>query len=134
MTICKKVFSNHFAADYCSGLCRIPTLFLKGYENTLPNDTSAFRCPRKRQNNDGSSTFSPPNKRSQNITRNGFSSDDDVMNLVIITLPAVLEHCYEMNPNHVNSRTVPVSTKVKYNFLMATSKTCTRTLDPGPGP
>lgn len=117
MTMSTKVCSNHFAAGYCSDLCRIPTLFLKGYENTLPNDKSAFRCSRKRQNSDGSSAFSPLNKRSRNITRNGFDSDD-VMNSVIITPPAVLEHCYEINPNHVSSRTVPVNTKVKYNSLI----------------
>ena len=40
------------------------------------------------------------------------------MNSVIITLPAVLEYCYEINPNHVSSRTVPVNTKVKYNSLI----------------
>ena len=38
------------------------------------------------------------------------------MNSVVITPPALLEHCYEINPNHVSSRTVPVNTKVKYNF------------------
>ena len=118
MTMSTKVCSNHFAAGYCSDSCRIPTLFLKGYENTLPNEKSAFRCSRKRQNSDGSSAFSPPNKRLRNITRNGFHSDDDVMNSVIITPPAVLEYCYEINPNHVSSRTVPVNTKVKYSSLI----------------
>ena len=42
MAMSSKVCSNHFAAGNCSDLCRIPMLFLKGYENTLPNDKSAF--------------------------------------------------------------------------------------------
>ena len=67
MTMSTKVCSNYFAAGYCYNLCRIPTLFLKGYENTIPNDKSAFRCSRKRQNSDVSSAFSPPNKRSRKI-------------------------------------------------------------------
>ena len=117
MTMSTKLCSNHFSAGYCSDLCRIPTLFLKGYENTL-NDKSAFRFSRKRQNSGGSSAFSPPNKRSRNITRNGFDSDDGVMNSVIITPPPVLEHCYEVNPNHVSSRAVPVNTKIRYNSLI----------------
>ena len=40
------------------------------------------------------------------------------MNSVIITPPAVLEYCYEINPNHVSSRTLPVNTKVKYSSLI----------------
>ena len=33
MSISTKVCSNHFAAGYCSDVCTIPTLFLKGYED-----------------------------------------------------------------------------------------------------
>ena len=33
MSMSTKVCSSHFAAGYCSDVCPIPTLFLKGYKD-----------------------------------------------------------------------------------------------------
>ena len=33
MSMSTKVYSNHFAAEYCSDICPIPALLLKGYED-----------------------------------------------------------------------------------------------------
>ena len=33
MSMSTKVCSNHFAAGYCTDVCPIPNLFLKGYED-----------------------------------------------------------------------------------------------------
>ena len=44
MCMSTKVCSNHFAAGYCSSECRIPTLFLKGYDVPCSKRSS----PRKR--------------------------------------------------------------------------------------
>ena len=45
MSMSTKVCSNQFAADYCSSECRVPTLFLKGYDVPCSNKR---RSPRQR--------------------------------------------------------------------------------------
>ena len=46
VSLSTKVCSNHFAAGYCSDHCRIPTLYLRGY-NTDENCTDRVKGKRK---------------------------------------------------------------------------------------
>lgn len=55
MSMNTKVCSNHFAAGYCSDVCPIPTLFLKGYNED--KDQNKRKAPTDRTN-----LASPPNK------------------------------------------------------------------------
>ena len=47
MSMSTKVCSSHFAAGYCSDVCPIPTLFLKGYKD---EPTMKWKVPIDRTN------------------------------------------------------------------------------------
>ena len=52
MTMTTKICSNHFTAGYCSDICWVPTLYLRGYESSHINlkafssetETEPFPC------------------------------------------------------------------------------------------
>ena len=67
VTASTKVFSNHFAAGYCSDICRIPTLYMKGY---------ILEPVKHKQPSDRSADLSSVPKRQRQIYRDG--SDDTV--------------------------------------------------------
>ena len=67
MSMATKVCSNHFTAGYCSDVCRIPTLYLKGYGES---------SPKKRPAPTNRSSAVPPIKRSRQVLRSGFEETD----------------------------------------------------------
>ena len=69
MAMATKACSNHFTAGYCSDICRVPTLYLRGYESST---STLRRYPRKRKL-ELSSVFAPPKKRSRNVNRDGWN-------------------------------------------------------------
>lgn len=84
-----KVCSNHFTAGYCSDVCRIPTLFMRGY-----NEEETIK--RKSPNDSTSLVMSP--KRTKAFNRNG----EDIDITVPITTPFMNDHDYELTTTTLN--------------------------------
>ena len=90
MTIATKVYPNHFTAGYCSDICRVPTLYLRGYESS----TQTLRpSPRKRKL-ELLYVSAPSKKRSRNIIRDGTSMNDQSTTIS----PPLNNHEYETTP------------------------------------
>ena len=68
MTMSTKVCSNHFSAGYCSNTCRVPTLYLKGYDNLEGRPLPA-------KYNVSSSPVPTKPKRRRLVVRSGFESE-----------------------------------------------------------
>ena len=81
MLMSTKVYSNHFAAGYCSDVCPIPTFFLKGYKD---EPTMKRKVPIDRTN-----ILSPPRKKCI-YHCNGF--DNTPSEEVEICTPYINEH------------------------------------------
>ena len=103
MSMSTKVCSNHFAAGYCSIECRIPTLFLKGYDVPC---SSKRRSPRKRLSETESFLKS---KRSRQVYRTRLDSMDNNTECSV-TPPASKEHDYEVDTEGSCARLLPVVT------------------------
>ena len=92
-----KVCSNHFAAGYCSDVCPIPTLYLKGYD---------VETPLKRKAPVDRSHSVPPPKKQKQIYRDGY--EEIIQNENDIQTPYVTEHDYDCIYPHVDdTRTAP---------------------------
>ena len=87
MTMATKVCSNHFTAGYCSDICRVPTLYLRGYESSTP---TLRPSPWKRKL-ELSHVSALLKKRSRNVICDGTSMNDQS---TTITLP-LNNHDYE---------------------------------------
>ena len=85
-----KVCSSHFAAGYSSRECRIPTLFLNGYDVLY---TSKRPSPRKRLSETQSFLKS---KRIRQAYRTGLDNGGNNIEC-FITPPASKEHYYEVD-------------------------------------
>ena len=90
MSMSTKVCSNHFAAGYCSSECRIPTLFLKGYDVPCGSKRSSSR---KRLSETQSFL---KYKRSREVYRTGLDNSDNNIECSV-TPPASKEHDYEVD-------------------------------------
>ena len=100
MSMLTKVCSNHFVAGYCSSECRIPTLFLKGYNVPCRSKRSS---PRKRL----SETLSfLKSKRSRQVYRTGLDNSDNNIECSV-TPPASKEHDYEVDTAESCARLLP---------------------------
>ncbi|XP_065681498.1 uncharacterized protein LOC101235272 [Hydra vulgaris] len=99
MTMCTKVCSNHFAAGYCSDVCSIPTLFLKGYD---VKDNLKRKDPHSRNN-----YFEiVRKKKKKNIIRDGFEILQENSNT--ISTPFIGDHSYDnIIPTNNSARIVP---------------------------
>ncbi|XP_057304551.1 uncharacterized protein LOC130641670 [Hydractinia symbiolongicarpus] len=82
-----KVCSNHFAAGYCSDICRIPTLYMKGYQSnptkrSLPTERSSLLPPPKARQvfRDGSDDLNLCDVPSQTPFLNGHDYDNAIDN------------------------------------------------------
>ena len=100
MSMSTKVCSNHFAAGYCSSECRIPSLFLKGYDVPC---SSKRRSLRKRLSESQSFLKS---KRSRQVYRTGLDSMDNNIECSV-TPPASKEHDYEVDTEGSCARLLP---------------------------
>ena len=103
MSMSTKVCSNHFAAGYCSSECRIPTLFLKGYDVPC---SSKRQSPRKRLSETESFLKC---KRSRQVYRTGLDSMDNNTECSV-TPPASKEHDYEVDTEGSCARLLPSMT------------------------
>ncbi|XP_057310054.1 uncharacterized protein LOC130648051 [Hydractinia symbiolongicarpus] len=83
-----KVCSNHFTAGYCSDVCRIPTLYMKGYDQQLPKERQGAV---KRSSSIDFET--PVKKRSRHVTR---KSTDEPQNDILFS-PTPKDHDYEIS-------------------------------------
>ncbi|XP_057309315.1 uncharacterized protein LOC130647467 [Hydractinia symbiolongicarpus] len=83
-----KVCSNHFTAGYCSDVCRIPTLYMKGYDQQLPKERQGAV---KRSSSIDFET--PVKKRSRHVTR---KSTDEPQNDILLS-PTPKDHDYEIS-------------------------------------
>ena len=90
MSMSTNVCSNHFAAGYCSSECRIPTLFLKGYDVPCGSKRSSSR---KRLSETQSFL---KYKRSREVYRTGLDNSDNNIECSV-TPPASKEHDYEVD-------------------------------------
>ena len=70
MTMSTKVYSNHFSAGYCSNTCRVPTLYLKGYDSKHKEGR-----PLPAKYNVSSSPGPTKPKRRRLVVRSGFESE-----------------------------------------------------------
>ncbi|XP_057299016.1 uncharacterized protein LOC130629707 [Hydractinia symbiolongicarpus] len=82
-----KVCSNHFAAGYCSDICRIPMLYMKGYQSnptkrSLPTERSSLLPPPKARQvfRDGSDDLNLCDVPSQTPFLNGHDYDNAIDN------------------------------------------------------
>ena len=100
MSMSTKVCSNHFAAGYCSSECRIPTLFLKGYNVPCSSKRSS---PRKRLSETQSFLKS---KRSRQVYSTGLDNSDNNIECSV-TPPASKEHDYEVDTAGSCARLLP---------------------------
>ena len=99
MTMNTKVCSNHFSAGYCSDECRIPTLYLKGYENEpKPGRTLPSKC-----NQSDKSGPSNPKRRKRSITRCG----SEAVSVPLYQTPFVFEHDYDDYLDGTCARSMP---------------------------
>ena len=101
MSMSTKVCSNHFAAGYCSDVCPIPAVYLKGYDiSSTPKRT----VPKRR------TLFQPETsapKRRKHIHRNSGEDTLDVSNLIS---PMPRDHDYELsNTENSASKSIPYS-------------------------
>ena len=103
MSMSTKVCSNHFAAGYCSIECRIPTLFLKGYDVPC---SSKRRSTRKRPSETQRFLKS---KRSRQVYRTGLDNMDNNIECSV-TPPASKEHDYEVDTEGSCARLLPSMT------------------------
>ena len=103
MSMSTKVCSHYFAAGYCSSECRIPTLFLKGYDVPC---SSKRRSPRKRLSESESSLKS---KRSRQVYRTGLDDMDNNIECSV-TPPPSKEHDYEVDTKSSCARLLPSMT------------------------
>ena len=110
MTMATKVFFYHFTAGYWSDICRVPTLYLKGYESSR----STLRLSPRKRKLGLSHVSAPPKKRSMNINCDGTSMNDQS---TIIT-PPLNDHNYETTPINSCSRTTHVEFSEKYNSFI----------------
>jgi len=104
-----KVCSNHFTAGYCSDICSLPTLYLKGYDEASAPDR---KSPRKHTNDE---PFTPKPKKTRHLTRNGF---DDNLEDVILT-PMEMDHQYEFKNKTFSARTKPIESCGRCNKVQA---------------
>ena len=120
MSMSTKVCSNHFAAGYCSSECRIPSLFLKGYDVPC---SSKRRSLRKRLSESQSFLKS---KRSRQVYRTGLDSMDNNIECPV-TPPASKEHDYEVDTEGSCARLLPSITcqkcKEKNTTILESKKT-----------
>lgn len=82
------VCSNHFAAGYYNSECKVPTLYMKGYNN---DSDSKRKAPLQRETLQATKKMKP----SRNIIRHG---DDHILPKIPIIPPPYDDHAYEI-PN-----------------------------------
>ena len=110
MTMATKVCSYRFTVGYCSDICRVPTLYLRGYGSS----TSTLRLSPGKRKLKLSHVFAPPKKRTRNINRDGTSMND----LSTTITPPLNDHDYETIPINSCSRTTHVEFSEKYNSII----------------
>ena len=110
MMMATKVCSNHFTAENCSDICRVPTLYLRGYESY----TSTLRLSPRKRKLEHSHISAPPKKRSRSIIRDGTRINDQSTTIA----PPLSDHNYETTPINSCSRAAPVEFSGKYNYLI----------------
>ena len=94
-----KVCSNHFKAGYCSDVCPIPTLYLKGYDISSPTKRKAAVDRRQ--------LVSPTPKIKRQVLRSGF--DDENVEVNVMNTPSTMDHSYDeiLNQTDGSARTNP---------------------------
>ena len=103
MSMSTKVCSNHFAAGYCSSECRIPALFLKGYDVPC---SSKRPSPRKRLSETQSFLKS---KRIREVYLTGLDNSDNNIECSV-TPSASKEHDCEVDTEGSCARLLPLIT------------------------
>ena len=98
ITMSTKVCSNHFTAGYCSDICPIPTLYLKGYEISKPPRKS----PRKRVSIEELDTPAKIKK-----TRHVYhDSGEDIIDYSVLLTPLPCDHDYEIIERQHSSKSM----------------------------
>ena len=98
ITMSTKVCSNHCVAGYCSDMCRVPTLYMKGYQVEAKGRIS----PRKRSRDHKISETTV--KRSKHLYR---TSDKYISDCSMLLTPAPTDHDYEVCRDHPSSKGLP---------------------------
>ena len=110
MTIATKVCSNHFTAGYCSDICIVPIIYLRGYVSSTPT----LRVSPGKRKMKLSYISAPPKKKTRYIKRNGTSMNDQSITIT----PPSNNYDYETAPINSCLRTNSVEFSGKYNFLI----------------
>ena len=98
ITMSTKVCSNHSVAGYCSDMCRVPSLYMKGYQVEAKGKIS----PRKRSRDHQISETTV--KRSKHLHR---TSEKCLYDSSMLLTPAPNDHNYEVCGDHPNSKGLP---------------------------